>query len=146
MLKVRDERLSPTWLEKYWATAHWGEKAELLIPSVMTVTGLISGVGFVMGDWGWGWAVGSLLCDFLDGKIARALHATTEVGARMDYLTDVALAVLCAVSLGVPWILIGLVPLWAVFWCRIHFSGRALLMLALVWTRLDLGALFSAGY
>lgn len=111
-----------------WTDAHWGEKLELALPSLVTLLGLAFGIAFALSHGG-ALALGvlSIVCDIADGKLARALCAESELGARLDYFSDVAVLVLCLSQLPhpSPWILLILVPLWAAA-MKQHFSGRTL--------------------
>jgi phosphatidylglycerophosphate synthase len=111
-----------------WIGAHWGEKLELALPSVLTLIGLGFGVAYALGA-SLIFAALSIACDIADGQVARALVAETEIGARLDYFSDVAVLVLCVSQLPrpAPWSLLILVPIWAVA-MKQHFSGRTLAM------------------
>ena len=74
---------------------------------------LVIGVRTATGDW---WAVGLLIAsaasDWLDGKIARALHQETRLGQLLDPAADrlyiVATVVALAVRAIIPWWLVAL--------------------------------------
>lgn len=64
------------------------------VPNAVTLFGLAAGVaGVALGlQLGWPLLALSLLCDVLDGWLARRLHAETRFGAQLDWLGDVALS------------------------------------------------------
>lgn len=118
-----------------WTGAHWGEKLELMLPSIVTLIGLGCGIAYALGA-SLIWAGVSIACDVADGQLARALYAETELGARLDYFSDVAVLVLCLTQLPrpAPWCLLLLVPLWSAS-MKHHFSGRTLVVALLALSR-----------
>lgn len=66
-------------------------KIRYIIPSLVTMVGGVVGC-LAIQRWSIALATLSLLCDIADGRLARRLHAATEIGARLDWSVDVALA------------------------------------------------------
>lgn len=81
----------------------------------------------------------SALIDAADGRLARAWGVSSEFGASLDLLTDVAVGVLLAASIGLPWAIPAFVALGAVsnmpgaVTGSRRVTGRAALSAACVW-------------
>jgi len=69
-------------------------KIKYIFPTMITASSLIFGLiamnaasesNFVMASW---LIALSILCDGLDGKVARLLNASTKFGAELDTLSD----------------------------------------------------------
>jgi phosphatidylglycerophosphate synthase len=64
------------------------------LPNLITVTRLVGSPGLVIlaaaghASWLAGWAVALILTEWLDGFLARRLHATSTLGARLDSIAD----------------------------------------------------------
>lgn len=121
----------------YTATGGPDELGEqiLTIPNAISVARLagvpvflwlVLGVRSPAGDW---WAVGLLIAssasDWLDGKIARALHQQTRLGQLLDPAADrlyiVATVVALAIRAIIPWWLVALL------------AAREVLMAGVLW-------------
>jgi len=100
-----------------------------LAPSAVTLLGHVLSLAWLLGLLGWPWGLAGLVCDAIDGRVARRLGAETEAGGLYDWLVDCTTAALLCVALGVPWALVPLLPAQALCRARgIRWSGRALLM------------------
>ncbi len=95
---------------------------------------LITCAGLVLSVFGVLWArpemlAMALVCDVLDGRVARAMEQETDFGSRFDWYVDTTTAHLISWRLlGSPWLSFALVP-WHAY-ARgedIRFSGRAAL-------------------
>jgi cardiolipin synthase (CMP-forming) len=121
----------------YTATGGTDEPGEQIftIPNAISVARLagvpvflwlVLGLRSTAGDW---WAVGLLIAsgvsDWLDGKIARALHQQSRLGQVLDPAADrlyiVATVVALAIRAIIPWWLVGLL------------AAREVLMAGVLW-------------
>jgi len=98
------------------------------LPSVVTCIGHVLSLAWLQGG---PWYVGlvGLLCDKLDGTLARRLGVSSDWGGLYDWLVDVTMAALVLDRLGVLPLAVLFVPLQVELRQRgHHVSGRALLM------------------
>lgn len=108
------------------------DKWRLVVPSLVTLVGLVlSGVWLAGGPVLVG-ALG-LLCDVLDGSIARKVGGESKFGSLLDWTVDVVvLAVLCG-RLGLWPAALVLVPAQVALRHReVRFSGRAAVTLVVI--------------
>lgn len=104
------------------------ERVDRWIPSVITFAGHGLAVAWVCGAPLWCIAA-ALVCDVLDGWIARLLGAESAFGALYDWSADLTVAVLLAWRLGIPWLVVIALPFQIMLHeRRAHFSGRTALV------------------
>ncbi len=107
------------------------------IPTSITMLGLGLGVTGAMlfpSSLGIALLLLSLVLDVFDGRIARRLQATSEIGAALDLISDVVIAsVLAYATLGRTWaglVILGVTCLGAASWAKLAprpLSGRTAL-------------------
>lgn len=86
----------------------------LLRPDLEEVTNLpnlisIAGYGFAivwLAGGSWPWAALSILCDEVDGSVARALGEESEFGAALDHTIDITLTGAVAMKMGPPGLMV----------------------------------------
>lgn len=111
-----------------------------LLPCSVTLLGALLSFEWILHPTLWLLGIGGLVCDVLDGFLARRFDAKTDFGSLFDWTTDVVAASL-VVQLHFPSsapVLLGLLlPVQALL--RVHsvrFCGRALLFLVFLAPRI----------
>jgi phosphatidylglycerophosphate synthase len=101
-------------------------------PSMVTGLGLALGIGGCL-TYSIPLLMASLICDVLDGELARRLGVASRAGGMFDYLSDVALATLALVMMG-QWYSLPLLLGWNALACllEMRISGRAVIFFAFV--------------
>lgn len=117
-----------------WGAQPRGAQLQALAPSAITLLGLALSLWWLCG--GPLLAAGAgVLCDGLDGWLARRLGAESEFGSLLDWTVDVVVAALVLHRLGALPLLLVALPLQV--WLRrktVRVSGRAVLVaLAVGW-------------
>lgn len=104
-----------------------------LIPCAITLAGLLLRLYFLARG-GWPWALFGILCDMLDGHVARRLNAVSRFGAKLDWYSDVLCAAVALYASGESALVAApsLVVLWSLQ-DRLPrpISGSSLLLLSL---------------
>ena len=72
------------------------------LPNAITLCSLVLGVWWAFGGPWWA-ALGSVVLDEVDGRVARMTKQTSHFGSQFDWGTDLALTALSLGRLGVPW-------------------------------------------
>lgn len=110
----------------------------LLAVNALSFFGLLLGVGGAIFH-SPAMVVLSAVIDAADGRLARAWGVTSQFGASLDLLTDVAVGSLLAAAVGMPWavpfcVLVGAVSdMPGVLSGSRRATGRALLSAVAVW-------------
>lgn len=119
------------------------ERVRTQAPNAITLAGYALGLWWAVGGPTWA-AIVSILADELDGRMARAMNATSELGSNLDWAADVALVPMTLLRLGratnlgavpllaAPPILFGQASLRSDGWRPPLGSPRAVIMVAAI--------------
>lgn len=81
-----------------------GNPSKLNLPNAITLSGYAMTIAWLMGASPW-WAVGGLLADEVDGRVARATGTTSEFGGLLDWGVDLTLTGVVMERAGLlPWL------------------------------------------
>jgi phosphatidylglycerophosphate synthase len=103
-----------------------------VLPNTMTAVGAVLGILGLVHHNVW-LMVAALICDALDGTLARLVSGTSDFGKEFDWHVDVAMSHAGAWAVGAPWASLPLILLQAL--CKVEgkrMSGRALVWLCII--------------